>query len=124
LGVQHYFANAIAACLDAWPALAQNGLLGTHAGASDDPLLMQWDSAMVAPATPGYSFYLSPSSFTSWTQPGLKTALDACVCHPRLSCEVVVSRTAIEVLSVMVGGGCGGVRRSCKALWHVAEMAT
>ncbi len=97
-GVKHYFTNAIAACLDAWPSLSQNGLLGTHAGASGDPLLMKWESAMVPPATPGYSFYLSPSTFKSWTQPGLKTALDGCVRLPSHDVVLVVCRTVMTSL--------------------------
>ena len=76
-GVQHYFRAAVDACVEAWPDLAHNGLLATHAGACGDPLLIQWDSAMAAPATPGYSFYLRPPQFDNWTQPGLKAALDA-----------------------------------------------
>jgi hypothetical protein len=77
-GVRHYFKSIVGACVAAWPALARNGLLATHGGACSDPLRIEWNSPMIAPATPGYSFYLSPSCFhkKSCFQPGLKTALD------------------------------------------------
>ena len=76
--VRHYFTSVIGACVAAWPALAQNGLLGTHGGACSDPLMIEWNSPMIAPATPGYSFYLSPRCFNvSCFEPGLKAALDA-----------------------------------------------
>ena len=77
-GIRHYFTSVIGSCVSAWPALAQNGLLATHGGACGDPLLIEWNSPMTPPATPGYSFYLSPHCFNvSCFQPGLRTALES-----------------------------------------------
>jgi len=76
--VRNYFKSIIGACVAAWPDLAQNGLLGTHGGACGDPLMIEWNSPMLPPATPGYSFYLSPGCFNvTCFQPGLKAALDS-----------------------------------------------
>ena len=38
-GVRFYFKSVVGACVAAWPALAQNGLLATHGGACSDPLM-------------------------------------------------------------------------------------
>ena len=93
-GVRFYFKSVVGACVAAWPALAQNGLLATHGGANGDPLMIKWDSPMIAPATPGYSFYLSPSCFnTSCFQPGLKAALDTYDGNPKKG-RFVVAETA------------------------------
>ena len=46
--------------------------------------MIEWDSPMISPATPGYSFYLSPSCFRkSCFEPGLKTALDSYDGNPK-----------------------------------------
>eukprot|EP00040_Diaphanoeca_grandis_P010943 m.56076 g.56076 ORF g.56076 m.56076 type:complete len:458 (-) comp22177_c0_seq2:163-1536(-) len=80
-GVRNYYSEIIGACVRAWPQLATNGLLGTHGGGVSDPLLIEWSSAMVPPATPGYSFYFGPGQFKAkggpLGQPGLRTALEA-----------------------------------------------
>ena len=82
MGVQNYFARIIDACLQAWPALADNGLLVAHAGHVEDPLLIEWSAPMVKPAMPGYSFYFGPGDFAPGKpspvgQPGLRDALAA-----------------------------------------------
>ena len=40
--------------------------------------MIEWDSPMIPPATPGYSFYFSPGCFNvTCFEPGLKAALDS-----------------------------------------------
>lgn len=75
-GVQHYFAVLVKACKAAWPALGAEGLptLSLHAGLVGDPLLIEWEAAMVGGAVPAYSAY--PGVGATIGQPGLAAALD------------------------------------------------
>ena len=66
------------ACKAAWPALGTAGLptLSLHAGLVGDPLLVEWEAAMVAGsgAVPAYSAY--PAVGDPIGQQGLAAALD------------------------------------------------
>jgi len=73
LGVKTYFTSIVGSCVEAWPALLTNGVLATHTGLSSDTLI-KWSAGMVAPATPGYSFYYGPATPVIG-QVGLKKAL-------------------------------------------------
>eukprot|EP00051_Salpingoeca_urceolata_P025797 m.468843 g.468843 ORF g.468843 m.468843 type:complete len:272 (+) comp20367_c1_seq41:739-1554(+) len=70
-GIQHYFGYVAGAVAEAWPLVNEKELLFGHAGLVGDPLLLKWESPMVAPLVPTYSFYSGPG------QPGLGTALAA-----------------------------------------------
>ena len=72
-GVRRYFSNAIEACLATWPELQNLHRLVAHAGHVGDPHLLRWDTPMVSPALPGFSFY--PGSDDSFGQSGLRDAL-------------------------------------------------
>eukprot|EP00940_MAST-03C_sp_MAST-3C-sp2_P000878 g878.t1 len=78
-GIRFYFSRMISACITAWPELAHNDLLVTHAGHVGDPYFLRWDAGMIAPAIPGFSFYpgniFEGKGSNPFGQPGLHSAL-------------------------------------------------
>lgn len=92
-GIRNYVSKIVESCVDAWPNLSTNGLLSVHGGGVSDPSLIEWNSPMIAPAIPGYSFYFGPNKFheNPVGQPGLHSAL---LSYPPANMTFIVAESA------------------------------